>query len=157
MLTNVFSAVAGIVAEPVKGAKAGGFRGGAKGLGRGMLGLVCKPVKGTIDLVTHTTRGFTNTPKTMYLGLQKYVKKVPKGEEGTSGATGDTMRIDPEDDIYLGEEDGQSIYISRKVLKDSISKGQVLSALAYESERVFDPANQRKMEAIIERQRARLT
>lgn len=52
MLGKVFSAVAGVIVEPVKGAKKGGVKGGAKGFGKGMLGLVCKPVKGTIDLVT---------------------------------------------------------------------------------------------------------
>ena len=52
MISNVFSAVAGVIVEPVKGAKQGGIRGGALGIGKGIVGLVCKPVKGTIDLVT---------------------------------------------------------------------------------------------------------
>lgn len=52
MLSKVFSAVAGVIVEPVKGAKEGGVKGGAVGFGKGMVGLVCKPVKGTIDLVT---------------------------------------------------------------------------------------------------------
>lgn len=52
MVSKVFQAVAGIIVEPVKGAKKGGVKGGAVGFGKGMLGLVCKPVKGTIDLVT---------------------------------------------------------------------------------------------------------
>jgi len=52
MLSNIFSAVAGVVAEPVIGAQEGGITGGAVGLGRGILGLVWSPVKGTIDLVT---------------------------------------------------------------------------------------------------------
>ena len=77
MLENIFSAVTGVITEPVKGAKNGGLMGGAVGLGKGMLGLVCKPVKGTIDLVTQTTRGITNTPRTMYVGISKMVKKVP--------------------------------------------------------------------------------
>lgn len=78
MLTNMFSAVAGVIAEPVKGARQGGLKGGARGFGKGILGLVCKPVKGTIDLVTQTTRGIQNTPKTMYIGFSRLVKKVPK-------------------------------------------------------------------------------
>ena len=52
MLSNMFSAVAGVVTEPFKGAKKGGVKGGAVGFGKGILGLVCKPMKGTIDLVT---------------------------------------------------------------------------------------------------------
>lgn len=75
MLTNVFSAVTGVISEPVKGAKKGGFKGGAVGFGKGILGLVCKPVKGTIDLVTQTTRGISNTPHTMYVGYNRYVKR----------------------------------------------------------------------------------
>ena len=78
MLTNVFSAVAGVITEPVKGAKLGGIKGGAVGFGKGILGLVCKPVKGTIDLVTQTTRGISNTPTAMYVGLSRMVKKVPQ-------------------------------------------------------------------------------
>jgi vacuolar protein sorting-associated protein 13A/C len=78
MLGKVFSAVAGVIVEPVKGAKKGGVKGGAKGFGKGMLGLVCKPVKGTIDLVTQTTRGISNTPKTMYVAMNRMIKKKPK-------------------------------------------------------------------------------
>lgn len=52
MIINVFSAVAGVISEPVKGAYKGGMKGGAMGFGKGILGLVCKPMKGTIDLVT---------------------------------------------------------------------------------------------------------
>ena len=77
LLTKVFGAVAGVIIEPLKGAKEGGLKGGAVGFGKGMLGLVCKPVKGTIDLVTQTTRGISNTPKTMYVGLNRMLKKVP--------------------------------------------------------------------------------
>lgn len=78
MLTKVFSAVAGVIVEPVKGAKRGGVKGGAVGFGKGMLGLVCKPVKGTIDLVTQTTRGISNTPKTMYVAMNRMIKKKPR-------------------------------------------------------------------------------
>jgi hypothetical protein len=78
MLGKVFSAVAGVIIEPVKGAKKGGVKGGAVGFGKGMLGLVCKPVKGTIDLVTQTTRGISNTPKTMYVAMTKMIKKKPR-------------------------------------------------------------------------------
>lgn len=58
-------AVAGVVLEPYKGARKKGFKGGATGFGKAMLGLVCKPIAGSIDLVTYTARGVTNTPKTI--------------------------------------------------------------------------------------------
>jgi len=62
MVSHIVSAIAGVVIEPVKGAKKGGLKGGAVGFGKGILGLIFKPVAGTIDLVTHTTRGIENTP-----------------------------------------------------------------------------------------------
>lgn len=62
MVESLVSAVTGVVMEPLRGAKKGGFKGGAVGFGKGILGLVCKPVAGTIDLVTYTVRGIGNTP-----------------------------------------------------------------------------------------------
>lgn len=52
MIDHLVSAVVGVVLEPLNGARTGGIRGGAVGFGKGMLGLICKPVAGTIDLVT---------------------------------------------------------------------------------------------------------
>jgi hypothetical protein len=75
MIESVVSAVTGIVMEPVRGAKRGGVKGGALGFGKGILGLVCKPVAGTIDFVTQTTRGIGNTPKTVYVGISSLIRK----------------------------------------------------------------------------------
>ena len=86
-----------MIVEPLKGAKQGGLKGGAVGFGKGMLGLVCKPVKGTIDLVTQTTRGISNTPKTMYVGLNRMIKRVPKSKVKGDGP------LDPINDQYLCE------------------------------------------------------
>lgn len=107
MLKNIFSAVAGVVIEPLKGAKAGGIKGSAVGLGRGLLGLICKPVKGSIDLVTQTTRGISNTPRTMYVGMTGMIKTLPKGKE-----------VDPVDDCFIGEMNQETLYISKKRLKE---------------------------------------
>ena len=74
LLKNVIGAVMGVVLEPVRGVWKGGVKGGAIGLGKGILGLVCKPVAGTIDLVTQTTRGIGNTPKTVYVQISKLIK-----------------------------------------------------------------------------------
>jgi hypothetical protein len=118
----MFSAVAGVIAEPVKGAKQGGIKGGAKGIGKGILGLVCKPVKGTIDLVTQTTRGIGNTPRTMYVGFNRMVKRVPKRQHNPNEA--EEIKHDPhvdlEQDILIGEEDGDHLYIDRNALRESI-------------------------------------
>lgn len=77
VVSSVFSAVAGIVTEPVKGGQTGGLKGSATGLKNGMIGLVSKPVQGTLELVTLTRKGLANTPKTVYVGLSKMAKKVP--------------------------------------------------------------------------------
>ena len=129
MLTKVFGAVAGVIVEPVKGAKSGGIKGGAVGFGKGMLGLVCKPLKGSIDLVTQTTRGISNTPKTMYVGVNKMLKKIPKKEKGAESKS-ETI-LDPLDDQYIGEQDGEAIYISKKLLKQQIHRSELLSTLLY--------------------------
>ena len=75
MIESIISAIAGVVIEPVQGAKKDGFKGGVKGLGKGILGLIFKPVAGTLELVTQTTRGIGNTPKTVYVGITKMIKK----------------------------------------------------------------------------------
>lgn len=75
MLESIVSALAGVIIEPVKGVKKGGIKGGAVGFGKGILGLIFKPVAGTLELVTQTTRGIGNTPKTVYVEISKIIKK----------------------------------------------------------------------------------
>lgn len=98
----MFYAVTGVITEPVKGAYKGGIRGGAVGFGKGILGLVYKPVKGTIDLVTQTTKGISNTPKTMYVGFNRFVKRVPKRQNPNEPEEQIQAEIDPQDDILIG-------------------------------------------------------
>jgi len=47
----VYDGVTGIVTEPVKGARREGLKGAAKGLASGMIGIVAKPVAGTVGFV----------------------------------------------------------------------------------------------------------
>ena len=47
-MKGVSSGVYGVLAEPYKGAKKNGLKGGMKGMGRGIVGLLTKPVGGTI-------------------------------------------------------------------------------------------------------------
>ncbi|CDW86164.1 UNKNOWN [Stylonychia lemnae] len=75
MIKEILGAVAGIVLDPILGAKSKGFKGGAQGFGKGLLGLIFKPVAGTIDLVTYTTRGLGKTPKTIHQRIKKIVNK----------------------------------------------------------------------------------
>lgn len=78
ILNSIFSAIAGFFLKPIQGARKEGFTGAIKGFGKGLIGLVLKPVAGTIDLVTLTARGLANTPKTIYLNLSNLFKKKPR-------------------------------------------------------------------------------
>eukprot|EP00743_Colponemidia_sp_Colp-15_P004614 GILK01004974.1.p1 GENE.GILK01004974.1~~GILK01004974.1.p1 ORF type:complete len:916 (+),score=174.71 GILK01004974.1:170-2917(+) len=78
---EIFGAVAGLVIEPVKGMRRRGVKGATVGLGKGVLGLVCKPVAGTIDLLTQTARGVQNTPQTIYNKIFKGKDKHEDGEK----------------------------------------------------------------------------
>uniref|UniRef100_A0A7S3J189 Uncharacterized protein n=1 Tax=Euplotes harpa TaxID=151035 RepID=A0A7S3J189_9SPIT len=78
MISSIFKGVAGLVVEPYKGAKSEGVKGATLGVGKGILGLICKPIAGSIDLVTYTTRGIGNTPGTIFVGAKKIFKKKRK-------------------------------------------------------------------------------
>lgn len=69
------SALAGIFVEPLEGAKRDGMKGAFMGFGKGIVGLVLKPVAGTLDLFTLTARGIANTPTTVYLKVNSILKK----------------------------------------------------------------------------------
>lgn len=50
-----------MVTKPVEGAKKGGFLGFLKGTGKGIVGLVVKPVSGSLDAVSKVSEGVSNT------------------------------------------------------------------------------------------------
>ena len=75
IIKGVVSGLAGVVMEPIKGAKHEGFKGATLGLGRGILGLVCKPVAGTLDLVSYSVRGVNNMPTSLYKKILLYFRK----------------------------------------------------------------------------------
>jgi len=54
--------MSGVVIEPYRGAKKNGYKGGAIGVGKGIAGLVGRPIKGIADLVLQPTVGLANTP-----------------------------------------------------------------------------------------------
>ena len=65
----MLAAIAGLALEPYKGAKKKGLKGAAWGLGKGLVGLVVRPIAGSIDLITYTARGVGNTPGMIYRNL----------------------------------------------------------------------------------------
>ena len=75
MISGVVSGLAGLVTEPYKGLKTSGLKGATIGLGKGLLGLLCKPVAGTLDFLSYSVRGIKNMPKSMYRGVVRIYKK----------------------------------------------------------------------------------
>ncbi|TYZ64692.1 hypothetical protein PybrP1_011044 [[Pythium] brassicae (nom. inval.)] len=57
--------VSGFVKEPVRGARSGGFKGFAKGVGRGTMQLIASPVVGTLGVVEKMAQSVSNTTHLM--------------------------------------------------------------------------------------------
>jgi hypothetical protein len=72
-------------------------------------------------------------------------------EESKEDQTENEDIIDPNDDIFVGEQNGENIYISKHALKDSIAHSQVLSALLYESEKKLSTEQKTQMDEVIKR------
>ena len=114
MLQKVFSAVAGVIADDPKGAKLLGFHGDAHKQ-KGLLGLVCRPETGKIDLVTQSASSISNDPRAMYIGMNRIVHSMSKKtallsiEEMEKGPTNinsddsdEETRLNPSDHTVLG-------------------------------------------------------
>ena len=124
MISSVFQGVTGLVVEPIKGAKSDGVKGATLGVGKGILGLICKPIAGSIDLVTQTARGIGNTPGTIYVGAKKIFKKKMKGIKIPYEypairpyIPSDDIEKEKSKDIYIGEDDEGEIYVDKSKLK----------------------------------------
>ncbi|KAF7728851.1 hypothetical protein EC973_005477 [Apophysomyces ossiformis] len=59
--TSVASGVAGLVKRPMEGAKSGGALGFVDGVGRGLVGVLTKPVVGVFDLASNVSAGIRET------------------------------------------------------------------------------------------------
>ncbi|CAI5733315.1 unnamed protein product [Hyaloperonospora brassicae] len=75
--------VTGFVKEPVRGAKRGGVKGFAKGVGRGTLQLVACPVVGTLGVVEKMSQSVSNTTHLMdekhYEGTRRPARNLMTG------------------------------------------------------------------------------
>jgi len=69
---GIFEGVSGVFIEPVRHARKDGFVGFAKGVGKGLTGVVLKPVAGVIDLASKTTQGVINTPISVYDAIKSH-------------------------------------------------------------------------------------
>ncbi|KAJ1339754.1 hypothetical protein BSLG_005660 [Batrachochytrium salamandrivorans] len=61
LIRSVTSGVTGVVSQPLKGAHEAGIEGFFKGLGKGLVGVVAKPMIGVMDLATSVSEGIKNT------------------------------------------------------------------------------------------------
>jgi hypothetical protein len=57
----------------------------------------------------------------MYVGFNRMVKKVPAKQQRNPNEPGEEaksdVQIDPQNDILIGEENGEHIYINKQALK----------------------------------------
>ncbi|KAL0246218.1 hypothetical protein GEMRC1_007431 [Eukaryota sp. GEM-RC1] len=58
---GIWSGVSGIVRQPISGAKNGGFGGAMKGFGKGLVGVVSKPVAGVAGFASSVSEGLKQT------------------------------------------------------------------------------------------------
>lgn len=61
LIQGILEGVKGVVSKPIRGAERNGFEGFAKGIGKGLLGLLVKPMIGTTDFLTDTLIGVKGT------------------------------------------------------------------------------------------------
>ena len=80
---GLFKGLTGIVYEPYKGAKKKGVKGFGVGMGKGLVGVVAQPVGGTVGLVGCTVQGAVSTPYTIKKAVTK--KKDPTTGEDIEG------------------------------------------------------------------------
>lgn len=76
LFTSVSSGVTGVISQPLRGAKEGGFEGFFKGLGKGIVGVVTKPIIGIVDLATNMSDGLKNTTTAFDSALQR--QRLPR-------------------------------------------------------------------------------
>ena len=95
---GIASGIGGLVYQPYKGAKEKGAKGAAVGVGKGLIGLVAKPVAGTVGLVGCTVQGAVSTPGTMKRALtKKGTKKGAQEGEQDDESDSEEEKVDPDD------------------------------------------------------------
>ena len=63
LASGIASGLGGLFYQPFKGAKEGGVGGFFGGLGKGLVGVVTKPVAGTLEAVSNLTEGVANSAR----------------------------------------------------------------------------------------------
>ena len=84
---GLFRGVTGIVTKPVEGAMASGVEGFVSGVGKGLIGAAAQPMSGVLDLVSKTTDGVNATRGKLAAALTS--KKVAKRKRLPRAIRGD--------------------------------------------------------------------
>lgn len=74
---GLFGGIAGIVTDPMKGAKKGGFKGFFKGAAKGILGVVAKPTAGVVNAASTALKSVGNTATLVLSEKKSPVKARP--------------------------------------------------------------------------------
>lgn len=104
--SDVLSAAVGVVSDPFKVAAASGWgvTSFVKGMGRGLLGAVTKPVSGALDLVSQTSTGILNSS-----GLNTSPERRRASRTLTSHVNAQLLlrwRLLPPEFVYIGHFEG---------------------------------------------------
>ncbi|KAL0210426.1 hypothetical protein RCL1_004862 [Eukaryota sp. TZLM3-RCL] len=78
LANSIYSGISGIVTQPVSGAKTGGFGGAVKGFGKGLVGVIAKPVAGVTGFASSVTEGIKNNvsgPDTSIIRRPRYTRR----------------------------------------------------------------------------------
>lgn len=70
-MDGIVSGLTGLVSKPLEGARDGGVRGFARGLGAGVAGAISKPTAGMLDMVTHMSEGVRDLAAGLVLHKQQ--------------------------------------------------------------------------------------
>ncbi len=81
-IDSVASGAEGLVMKPMQGAEKEGIGGFFKGLGRGVVGAVTKPIIGVFDLASNVSEGIKNTTTVFEEDLDR--QRLPRfiGKDG---------------------------------------------------------------------------
>ena len=73
---GIIDGVTGVFEQPVRGALDGGAAGFARGVGRGLVGAVAKPMSGLAGLASKATEGIASDARLMTPGARTLQQQV---------------------------------------------------------------------------------
>eukprot|EP01113_Clastostelium_recurvatum_P001698 TRINITY_DN10696_c0_g1_i3.p1 TRINITY_DN10696_c0_g1~~TRINITY_DN10696_c0_g1_i3.p1 ORF type:complete len:430 (-),score=78.54 TRINITY_DN10696_c0_g1_i3:38-1327(-) len=123
---GVVDGVSGIVLEPVRAARAGGASGFARGVGKGLAGVVVKPMAGVVSFVGKTAEGIVNTPGTLITAVRRPRRKNGSGEgqgqgQGQDDDVGNVYCVPLEESLYLYGPN-HIVYVASKYLHEHVEE-----------------------------------